>query len=97
MKNSRTDFLLTTQARKRTRDKTHKQINIAAWNVRGYCNKEAELENELKSAKVDIAIISETKKKSRGSMELKDYILIYSGVDKNERAQAGVAIMIDKK
>jgi len=42
-------------------------------------------------------VISETKKKLKGSQELDDYILLYSGVPTNERAAAGIAIMIKAK
>jgi len=39
-------------------------------------------------------VITETKKKLKGSQELEDYDLLYSGVATNKRAAAGVAIMI---
>jgi len=52
---------------------------------------------ELKKANVDIAVIPETKKKLQGSQELEDYILLYSGVPTNQRAFAGIAIMIKAK
>jgi len=51
----------------------------------------------IKKVNVDIAVISETKKKLKGSQELDDYILLYSGVSKNRRAAAGIAIMIKAK
>ena len=59
--------------------------------------KEKLLQEELKKANVDIAVISGTKKKLKGSQELDDYILLYSGVPTNRRAAAGVAIMITAK
>jgi hypothetical protein len=46
-------------------------IELAVWNVRGIYSKEEQLEKELTRAKVDIAIIPETKKKLKGSRELK--------------------------
>jgi len=42
-------------------------------------------------------VTPETKKKLKGSQELDDYILLYSGVPTNERAAAGIAIMIKAK
>jgi len=51
----------------------------------------------LKKANVDIAVIPETKKKLKGSQELDDYLLLYSGVPTNKRAAAGIAIMIKAK
>ena len=42
-------------------------------------------------------MIPETKKKLKGSQELEDYILLYSGVPTNKRAAAGITIMIKDK
>jgi len=42
-------------------------------------------------------VIPETKKKLKGSQELDDYILSYSGVPTNKIAAAGIAIMIKAK
>jgi exonuclease III len=39
-----------------------KDLKVAAWNVRGITHKEDKLDKELKSRKIDIAVISETKK-----------------------------------
>ena len=50
-----------------------------------------------KKANVNIAVKPETKKKLKGSQELDDYILLYSGVPTNKRAAAGIAIMIKAK
>jgi hypothetical protein len=47
--------------------------------------------------KIDIAILSETKKKLKGSKELEHYILNYGAVPQEKRASTGVAIMINKK
>jgi hypothetical protein len=51
----------------------------------------------LKKANVDKAVIPETKKKLKGSHELYEYILLFSGVPRNKRAAAGTAIMIKAK
>ena len=60
---------------------------------RGLYGKEKLLQEELKKANMDIAVIPETKKKLKGLQELEDYILLYSGVPVNKRAAAGTAIM----
>jgi exonuclease III len=44
---------------------------VATWNVRGIINKEDELELELLNRKIDIAIISETKKKEQRIKRIK--------------------------
>ena len=43
-----------------------------------------------KKANVNIAVKPETKKKLKGSQELDDYILLYSGVPTNKRGAAGM-------
>jgi len=84
---------MTTKARKKTIDPGLMEIGV--WNVRGLYGKGKLLHEELKKkANVDIAVIPETKKKLKGSQELDDYILLYSGVPTNKRAAAGIAIMI---
>lgn len=60
-------------------------------------NKEYELEKELLRGNVDIALISETKKKLQGSIELNKYLLFYSGLPQNKRAAAGTAILVNKR
>ena len=72
-------------------------MKIGVWNVRGLYGKEKLLQEELKKATVNIAVIPETKKKLKGSQESDDYILLYSGVPTNKRATAGIAIMIKAK
>jgi len=41
----------------------HERINRAAWNVRSIGNKESELVEEIKTKVINIAFISEPKKK----------------------------------
>ena len=72
-------------------------LTIATWNIQGLNNKEPELIKTLEERKINIAIISETKKKLKGTKEIDDWIMIYSGVTQSKRAQAGVAIYIDKR
>ncbi|XP_055389945.1 uncharacterized protein LOC129618936 [Condylostylus longicornis] len=63
-----------------------------SWN-----KKEQETLIELKKHKIDICGISETKRKGKGSVEYEDFVFLYSGKDKNERAQSGVGVLINKK
>ena len=55
-----------------------------------------ELQTELMKRKIDIAIITETKKKNKGSEEIDNYVMIYGGVPANQWASSGVAIVIRK-
>jgi exonuclease III len=93
--NSRND--ITTNARNGTKRYGLYELKIAVWNVRGICNKETELGRELKAANTDIAIIPETKKKLKGTKDLRDYVLLYSGVNRNKRAAAGIGIIVQQK
>lgn len=96
---SRTDLLdKRTLAKKQDKRAGNAEtFNVATWNVRGLCHKENILEKELKERKLDIAAISETKKKLKGSKQLTDYIMYYSGVEQEARASAGVALYIHNK
>ena len=55
-----------------------------------------ELQTELLKRKIDIAVITETKKKNKGSEDIGNYIMIYCGVPANQWASSGVAIAIRK-
>ncbi|KAJ4428365.1 hypothetical protein ANN_24384 [Periplaneta americana] len=77
----RTDHSTTTSAQKRNKRFGIERIfKLATWNARGIIHKEIELEKELYDQNIDVAIISETKKKMKGSANLKDYYMIYNGV-----------------
>ena len=45
--------------------------------------------------KIDVAVVTETKKKLKGTKELEDYIMFYSGVPANKRASSGVSILLN--
>ena len=70
------------------------RINLATWNIRGLSHKEIELQNEFKKANIGIAVITETKKKLKGTKDLSEYLLQYSGVPQNKRATPGVVILV---
>jgi exonuclease III len=46
------------------------KLKIATWNVRGIAEKTDELQTELLKMKTDIAILTETKKKDKGSEDI---------------------------
>jgi hypothetical protein len=71
------------------------KLNVINWNVRGLNNKENELEEELKKINADVAFISETNKKLKGTKDLHHHILLYSCMPQNRRAASGVAILIN--
>jgi exonuclease III len=73
-----------------------KDFTLATWNVRGMIRKVNELNRSLQSRRIDIAVISETKKKERLSRELENYIVIYSGIPREQSAPAGVVILVGK-
>lgn len=70
---------------------------LATWNVQGIRTKHAEVFREIGRFKIDICVITETKKKGNGTENVGDYIHLYSGVDKSIRAKRGVAIIIHKR
>jgi len=96
------------RSRKRWRDQLHLEdqgtgntpnpsgTKVATWNVRGIAEKTEELQTELLKRKIDIAILTETKKKNKGSEDIGNYVMIYCGVPANQWASSGVAIAIRK-
>lgn len=76
--------------------KTREIIKLGVWNVRGYASKEPELDQLLNERQIKIAVLAETKKKGSGTDMTKNYITIYSGVPKTDRAAAGVMILVHK-
>jgi exonuclease III len=65
-------------------------MTTATWNNRGINQKMSEIISELKKIKIDIIVLSETKKKSKGTEEMDDYIFIWSVVEEEKRAAADV-------
>ncbi|XP_031335863.1 craniofacial development protein 2-like [Photinus pyralis] len=71
---------------------------LGVWNTRSMNGKENELVQEFEKAQLDILVISETKKKGRGTTKMdNNHLFIYSGVDLNERAAGGVGCLIHEK
>lgn len=82
---------------KRRRPKQSKRfMNIGIWNVKSMRGKAEDIAKGLTELKIDIAVISETKKKGNGAEQIENYIHIYSGVPKEQRAKSGVSLMILK-
>ena len=51
----------------------------------------------LKKQRIDIVVITETKKKLKGTKELNDYTMVYSGVPQCRHACSGVAVLANNK
>ena len=71
-------------------------MKFATWNVISWSGRNHEIITELRNFKIDFCAISETKKKGKGTMCIEDYILAYSGKQKDKRAHAGVGLLIHK-
>lgn len=83
---------------KRRRHKLRKRtMNFSTWNVQGWTNKVNEIVYELQKSEIALAVITETKKKGKGSENLGHFDHFYSGVPKDKHAQQGVSILISKK
>lgn len=82
------------QRRNKQRKRTMK---VATWNIQGLNTKQNEVFRELDNMKIDICVLTETKKKGRGNEMINPYIHFYSGVNKNERAKRGVSIAIHRR
>jgi len=72
------------------------KLKIATWNVRGIVEKTEELQKELMKRKIDITILTETKKKNKGSEDIGHYVMIYSRVPANQWTSSGVAVAVRK-
>ena len=81
----------------KSKDNKNNYKNIGIWNVKGIKGKEVELQEEMEKMDLHVLGITETKRKGRGIKEDEKYLLAWSGVEENIWAQAGVAIIIDKK
>jgi rRNA processing protein Gar1 len=56
-----------------------------------------EIIREINIMKMDVVVLTETKKKGTGNEILGNYKHLFSGVKKYERAKRGVSILINKK
>ena len=69
---------------------------FATWNVQGLRTKQGEVFQELQKMKIDICVLTETKKKGKGNEGIGEYIHLYSGVQKDARAKRGVSVAVHK-
>ena len=65
--------------------------------MQGIGTKQTEVFQELRKMNIDIAVLTEVKKKGSGTEEINEYLHIYSGVPKDQRARCGVSIVLKKK
>lgn len=72
-------------------------MNFGTWNIKGLRTKQKEVIAEIRRLQMDIVVLTETKRKGTGTEQLENYVHIYSGVDKANRAKAGVSLLISKK
>lgn len=71
-------------------------MGIGTWNVNSFTNKVFEAVSAVTECSMDILDLSETKKKGNGSQLLVGYLHCWSGVDKYQRTQADVSILVKK-
>lgn len=95
---NRMDSRMMTHARKKMTVWNKRRImRIPKWIIRSFNTKDQKIIKELEDHKKDICAFQETKKKGKGQRHYGRYIVVYSGVDKNERAKEGVAIALHMK
>jgi hypothetical protein len=70
---------------------------MATWMVQGCRSKIQEIVKEMERLGIDIASITETKKKGSGSEIIGNYLHFYSGVPEEIGAKGGVSLLIHRK
>lgn len=70
-------------------------ITIATWNIRGISQKLGEVINEIKKRRIDIMVVSETKKR-KGKDWKKSMIIYFYFPEKDIRAASGIGIIKHK-
>jgi exonuclease III len=89
---------MTTEARLREKRIWKKNtVKFATWNILSWSGRNREILMELHNFKIHFCAISENKKKGKGTVCIDDHILAYSGKQQEERAHAGVGLLIHKK
>lgn len=72
-------------------------LRIEKWSIRSLSRKESKKSKNLRVLYIDVCALQETKKKGKGQSIIREYILIYSGVKKEQRAKEEVALMVQNK
>lgn len=81
-----------------TRDKKRKdRIRIPTWNVGSWVAKEQEVIQKLENHNIETRLLSETRRKGKGTTQKRCYLLVYSGVQNHVSAHADVGILIQKQ
>ena len=75
----------------------NRTLKFGTWNDQGCGNKMEEIIREISIKQMDVVVLTETKKKGTGSETVGNYIHLFSGVKKYERAKRGVSVLINKK
>lgn len=71
--------------------------NFGTWNTQGISGKTNEIAVDLEKHNIGIVNLTETKKKGQATEKVGNYIHIFSGVPKHERAKRGVSVMVHRK
>lgn len=80
------------------RPKAMKRMMICGtWNVQGSRGRMMEIVSETEKLKIDILTLTETKRKGQGTEMTGNYVHLFSGVPKDNRAKRGVSILINKR
>lgn len=91
-----TDLTVMSKAKNKTKNKVfgiNDELRLGTWNVRSLNGKEDELIKELERKKINIAIISETKKKLQETSEIWKYTMIFSGVKRKKKHQVELQLL----
>lgn len=72
-------------------------VNFATWNVQDMRTKETEVFHVLQRHKIDICVLTQTKKKGIGNEIKNGYIHVCSGIEKIVRPKRSVGIAIFEK
>ncbi|XP_044762230.1 craniofacial development protein 2-like [Coccinella septempunctata] len=72
-------------------------MNMGTWNVQGISGKMEEVILEVTRLRVDIVVLTETKKKGVGVETAGNYIHVHTGVERHQRAKRGVSVLIHKR
>ncbi|XP_060524515.1 uncharacterized protein LOC132700934 [Cylas formicarius] len=79
------------QRKQKQKQKTdNRKLIFGTWNIQGWRTKGKEVIDVLKTTELDILVVSQTKKKGNGTEIRDDVFYCWSGVKKEERANAAI-------
>lgn len=76
---------------------TKRKVILGTWNIQGWRTKSHKVIDEFRKIRVDILVVSETKKKENGTEKLNGILHYWSEVKKEDRAKAGIAVLLREK